>query len=76
MTSFDPSQSKTIFASGDVAKQWQRGKAHRAEVNAEANEIMPILPISVPVIGFLKWLQARGIRRLWRRDASDQRGMY
>ena len=40
MTSSDPSQSKTIFASGDVAKQWQRGKARRDEVNATANEIM------------------------------------
>jgi len=40
MTSSDPSQSKTIFASGDVAKQWQQGKAHRDEVNATANEIM------------------------------------
>ena len=40
MTSSDPNQSKTIFASGDVAKQWQRGKAFRDEVNAAANEIM------------------------------------
>ena len=40
MTSSNPSQTKTIFASGDVAKQWQRGKAHRDEVNAQANEMM------------------------------------
>lgn len=40
MTSSDPIQTKTIFASGDVAKQWERGKAHRHEVNAEANEMM------------------------------------
>ena len=38
--SSDPSHSKTIFASGDVAKKWQRGKAFRDEVNAAANEIM------------------------------------
>lgn len=37
--SSDPSQ-KPIFASGDVAKQWQRGKAHRDEINAAANEMM------------------------------------
>ena len=40
MTFSEPSQSKTIFASGDVAKQWQRGKALRDEVNAAANEMM------------------------------------
>jgi ubiquinone/menaquinone biosynthesis C-methylase UbiE len=40
MTSSEPNQSKTIFASRDVAEQWQRGKAHRNEVNAQANETM------------------------------------
>ena len=38
--SSDPSRSKTIFESGDVVKQWQRGKTRRGEINAEANGIM------------------------------------
>jgi ubiquinone/menaquinone biosynthesis C-methylase UbiE len=35
-----PSESGTIFASTEVAEQWQRGKARREEVNAPANEMM------------------------------------
>jgi ubiquinone/menaquinone biosynthesis C-methylase UbiE len=48
MTVSEPNQSKTIFASGDVAKQWQRGKAFRDDVNAGANEIMLDLANLVP----------------------------
>jgi hypothetical protein len=40
MTSSEPNQSKTIFASGEVAKQWQQGKAFRDELNTASNEIM------------------------------------
>ena len=36
----DPIETGTIFASGDVAEQWQRGKAQRDEVNSPANEVM------------------------------------
>jgi SAM-dependent methyltransferase len=42
MTTKSPSPSATgsIFASSQVAAQWQRGKALRDEVNAPANEMM------------------------------------
>jgi ubiquinone/menaquinone biosynthesis C-methylase UbiE len=40
MNSSEPNRSKTIFASGDVAKQWQQGKAFRDEVNTASNEKM------------------------------------
>lgn len=36
----DPSDVGSIFASGEVAEQWQRGKAQRDKVNAAANEKM------------------------------------
>ena len=36
----NPSATGSIFASSEVAKQWQRGKAQRDEVNAPANEMM------------------------------------
>jgi ubiquinone/menaquinone biosynthesis C-methylase UbiE len=36
----DASETGTIFASGEVAEQWQRGKVQRDEVNAVANEMM------------------------------------
>ncbi len=36
----DPSETGSIFASGEVAEQWHRGKAERDEVNAPANEMM------------------------------------
>ena len=48
MTPSEPNQSKTIFASGDVAKQWERGKSFRDEVNAGANETMLDLANLVP----------------------------
>lgn len=38
--SSDPSDVGSIFASGEVAEQWQRGKAQRDKVNAAANEKM------------------------------------
>jgi ubiquinone/menaquinone biosynthesis C-methylase UbiE len=42
MTNKSPNASDagSIFASSEVAEQWQRGKAHRDEVNAPANEMM------------------------------------
>lgn len=33
-------ETESIFASPEVAEQWQRGKAHRAEVTGPANEMM------------------------------------
>jgi ubiquinone/menaquinone biosynthesis C-methylase UbiE len=36
----NPSDAGSIFASSEVAEQWQRGKAQRDEVNALANEKM------------------------------------
>jgi ubiquinone/menaquinone biosynthesis C-methylase UbiE len=36
----NPSEVRTIFTSGDVAEQYERGKAQRDEVNAPANEMM------------------------------------
>lgn len=36
----DPSETGSIFASGEVAEQWQRGKAQRDEINAPANQMM------------------------------------
>jgi SAM-dependent methyltransferase len=36
----DASDTGSIFASGEVAEQWQRGKAQRDDVNAAANEMM------------------------------------
>jgi ubiquinone/menaquinone biosynthesis C-methylase UbiE len=36
----DANDTRSIFASGEVAEQWQRGKAQRDEVNAPANEMM------------------------------------
>jgi len=36
----NPSDTGSIFASSEVAEQWQRGKAQRDEVNAAANEMM------------------------------------
>jgi ubiquinone/menaquinone biosynthesis C-methylase UbiE len=36
----DPTKSGTIFASGDVAEQWHRGKAQRGEVTGPASEMM------------------------------------
>jgi ubiquinone/menaquinone biosynthesis C-methylase UbiE len=35
-----PTETRSIFASREVAEQWQRGKAHRAEVTGRANEMM------------------------------------
>jgi SAM-dependent methyltransferase len=35
-----PDETGSIFASPELAKQWHRGKAHRAEVTAPANEMM------------------------------------
>ena len=42
MTNKSPNASGavSIFASSEVAAQWQRGKALRDEVNAPANEMM------------------------------------
>ena len=36
----DASDTGSIFASGEVAEQWQRGKAERDGINAAANEMM------------------------------------
>jgi ubiquinone/menaquinone biosynthesis C-methylase UbiE len=36
----NPSDTGSIFASSEVAEQWQRGKAQRDEVNALANKMM------------------------------------
>jgi ubiquinone/menaquinone biosynthesis C-methylase UbiE len=36
----NPSATGSIFASSEVAEQWQRGKALRDEINASANEMM------------------------------------
>jgi SAM-dependent methyltransferase len=36
----DPSEIGSIFTSGEVAAQWQSGKAQREKVNAAANEMM------------------------------------
>ena len=36
----DPSEIGSIFSSGEVAQQWQSGKAQRDKVNAAANEMM------------------------------------
>lgn len=36
----DPGETESIFASGEVAEQWHRGKAERDDVNAAANEMM------------------------------------
>jgi SAM-dependent methyltransferase len=38
--SADPGDIGSIFSSGEVAEQWQRGKAQRDKVNAAANEMM------------------------------------
>ena len=38
--SHDPGETDSIFASGEVAEQWQRGKVQRDEVNTVANEMM------------------------------------
>lgn len=35
-----PNETESIFASREVAEQWQRGKAHRDEVTGPANEMM------------------------------------
>ena len=35
-----PKEAGSIFASREVAEQWHRGKAHRAEVTGPANEMM------------------------------------
>jgi ubiquinone/menaquinone biosynthesis C-methylase UbiE len=42
MTMKSPGSSETgsIFATGEVAEQWQRRKAQRDKVNAPANEMM------------------------------------
>jgi hypothetical protein len=46
MTINSPGRSATgsIFASSEVAEQWQRGKSPRDEINASANETMLDLP--------------------------------
>jgi SAM-dependent methyltransferase len=36
----DPNEKGSIFASSEVAEQWHRGKAHRAEATGSANELM------------------------------------
>ena len=36
----NPSETGSIFASSEVAEQWQRGRALRDEINASANEMM------------------------------------
>jgi len=36
----DTGETGSIFASGEVAEQWHRGKAERDDVNAAANEMM------------------------------------
>jgi ubiquinone/menaquinone biosynthesis C-methylase UbiE len=38
--SSDPGETESIFASSQVAEQWQRGKGQRDEINASANEMM------------------------------------
>ena len=38
--SSDPGGTESIFASSQVAEQWQRGKVQRDEINASANEMM------------------------------------
>jgi SAM-dependent methyltransferase len=36
----DAGDTASIFTSGEVAEQWQRGKAQRDDINAAANEMM------------------------------------
>ena len=72
----DASETGSIFESGEVAEQWQRGKVQRDEVNTVANEMMLNLADLRPGNRVSMWRPAQGTKRLWLLDALDRRVMY
>jgi hypothetical protein len=72
----DPSETGSIFASGEVAEQWHRARAQRGDVTGPASEMMLDLANLGPVVEFSTLRPAQGTRRSWQLDASDRRAMY